>query len=115
MQIQESTGFGECLAGRWRNCVPGNVARNVEENEMLKLTLAAALIVGAFAVPAMADDMMKCDEASMMKMDKDVEGMKDMAMKEKAMGEMTMAKDSMKMNKMDDCMMHMENAHKSMM
>lgn len=83
---------------------------------MLKLTLAASLIVGAFAVPAMADDMMmKCDEASIMKMDKGVEGIKDIAMKEKAMGEMTMAKDSMKMNKMDDCMMHMENAQKSMM
>lgn len=83
---------------------------------MLRLTLAAALLAGAFVMPAMADDMMtKCDEASMMKMDKDVEGMKDMAMKEKAMAELNMAKDSMKMNKSDDCMMHMNNVHKSMM
>lgn len=83
---------------------------------MLKLTFAAAMLIGALTVPAMAEDMMmKCDEASMMKMDKDVEGMKDMAMKDMAMKEMTMAKDAMKMNKMDDCMMHMEKAHKSMM
>lgn len=81
---------------------------------MLKLTFAAAILTAAFALPAMAMDM-KCDEASMMKMDKDVDGMKDMAMKDMAMKEMTMAKDSMKMNKMDDCMMHMEKAHKSMM
>jgi hypothetical protein len=96
-------------------CPRGNVARNTEEITMLKITLAAAVLAGALAMPAMAEDMMKCDEATMMKMDKDVDGMKDMAMKDKAMKEMTMAKDSMKMNKMDDCMMHMENAHKSMM
>lgn len=83
---------------------------------MLKITLAAAVLVGVFAMPAAAEDMMsKCDDASMMKLEKDVDGMKDMAMKDKAMKEVTMAKDSMKMNKMDDCMMHMDNAHKSMM
>jgi len=83
---------------------------------MLKITLAAAVLAGALAMPAMAEAMMmKCDEATMMKMDKDIDGMKDMAMKDKAMKEMTMAKDSMKMNKADDCMMHMDKAHKSMM
>ena len=83
---------------------------------MLKITLAAAVLAGAFAMPAMAEDMMmKCDDATMMKMDKDIEGMKDVAMKDMAMKEMTMAKDSMKMNKMDDCMMHMDKAHKNMM
>lgn len=83
---------------------------------MLKITLAAVVLAGAFAMPAMAEDMMmKCDEATMMKMDKDVDGMKDMGMKDKAMKEMMMAKDSMKMNKMDDCVMHMGKAHKSMM
>jgi len=82
---------------------------------MSKIILAAAMLAAAFAVPATADDMMKCDDASIMKMENDVEGMKDMAMKEMAMKEMTMARDSMKMNKMDDCVMHMEKAHKSMM
>jgi hypothetical protein len=82
---------------------------------MLKFTLTAAFLAAVFAAPAMADDMMKCDDASMMKMDKQVEGVKDMAMKDKAMKEMAMAKDSMKMNKMDDCKMHMDNAMKSAM
>jgi hypothetical protein len=82
---------------------------------MLRLALSATLFAGLFVTPALADDMMKCDEADLMKMDKDIEGMKDMAMKEKAMKELTMAKDSMKMNKMDHCVMHMDNAHKSMM
>jgi hypothetical protein len=82
---------------------------------MLKLTLTAIILAGAFAVPAMADDMMKCDDASMMKMDKQIDGVKDMAMKDKAMKEGMMAKDSMKMNKMDDCKMHMDNAMKSAM
>ena len=95
--------------------MPWAITPEHEETTMLKITLAAAVLAAAFAVPAMADDMMKCDDAAIMKMDKDVEGMKDMAMKEMAMKEMTMAKDSMKMNKMDDCMMHMEKAHKSMM
>jgi hypothetical protein len=36
-------------------------------------------------------------------------------MKDKAMKEMMMAKDSMKMKKMSDCRMHMDNAMKSMM
>jgi len=81
---------------------------------MLKLSLAAALI--AVAMPAMADDMMmKCDDATVMKMDKDVDGMSDMAMKDMAMKEMTMAKDAMKMGDMDMCKTHMEKAHKTMM
>ena len=82
---------------------------------MLKLTFAAAILTAAFAVPAMADDMMKCDDASMMSMQTKMDAMKDMAMKDKAMKEMMMAKDSMKMNKMDDCKMHMDNAMKSAM
>ena len=94
----------------------GNVARHTEEITMLKITFAAAVIAGMSAMPALAEDMMmKCDEATMMKMDKDVDGMTDMAMKEKAMKEVAMAKEAMKMNKTDDCAMHLDNAHKSMM
>ncbi|CAN7214094.1 hypothetical protein [Rhizobium sp. LjRoot254] len=83
---------------------------------MLKLTLAAAVFAGALAMsPAAYAMTMKCDEATLMKMDKDADGIKDAAMKDKAMKELTMAKEAMKMNKTDDCMMHMENAHKNMM
>jgi hypothetical protein len=87
---------------------------------MLKLTIAAALIAGAFISPATAASTMMmskshCTHASMMKMDKKIDGMQDAAMKDKAMKEMMMAKDSMKMKKMSDCRMHMDNAMKSMM
>lgn len=75
---------------------------------MLKLILTAA-IVGTLAVPALAAEM-KCDEATMASMDKMMMGMKDMGTKAKAMKEMDMAKDAMKMNKMDDCKRHMNNA-----
>jgi hypothetical protein len=84
---------------------------------MLKLTMAAAFLASAFAVPVYAASMAKCDETSMMKMQGDVDAMTDPAMKsqkEMAMKEMGMAKDSMKAKKMKDCSMHMDNAMKSM-
>lgn len=85
---------------------------------MLKIAIAAACLASAFAMPVYAEDamMMKCDDASMMKMQKQVDGMKDPMMKAKkemASQEMMMAKDSMKAKKMDDCKMHMDNAMKS--
>jgi hypothetical protein len=87
-----------------------------EEKTMLKITLAAAVIASAFSLPAFADDAMmaKCDDASMMKMQTQMDGMTDQSKKEMASKEMMMAKDSMKANKMDDCKMHMDNAMKSM-
>ncbi len=87
---------------------------------MLKCTLAAIVLAAASALPALAEDAMmsaKCDDASMMKMQSDIDGMTGSAMMEKkemASKEMMMAKDSMKANKMDDCKMHMDNAMKSM-
>lgn len=84
---------------------------------MLKITIAAACLASAFAMPVYAQDAMKCDDASMMKMQTEMDAMTDPAMKEKkemASKEMMMAKDSMKANKMDDCTMHMGNASKSM-
>ena len=95
-------------AGQFRP-FPGDI-------DMLKSTLVAALFGLAFIAPAFADDM-KCDDASMMKMQADMDAMTDPAMKdakEMAMKEMDMAKMAMKDNKMDDCMMHMENAMKGM-
>jgi len=89
---------------------------------MLKFTLAAIALAAAStcALPAFAQDAMmaaKCDDASMMKMQSDVDGMTDPAMKEKkemASKEMMMAKEAMTANKMDECKMHMDNAMKSM-
>ena len=89
---------------------------------MLKSALVAsafalALIQPVFAQEAMKPDM-KCDDATMMKMQTDMDAMKDDFMKmqkDEAMKEMDMAKDAMKADKTDDCMMHMDNAMKAMM
>jgi hypothetical protein len=88
-------------------------------NVMLKITFAAACLATAFAAPVYAQDAMmaKCDDASMMKMQTQMDGMTDPAMKEKkemASKEMMMAKNSMKEKKMEDCTMHMDKAMKAM-
>lgn len=83
---------------------------------MLKLALAISTLAFISSMPAMADDMMmKCDEATVMKMDKEVDAISDPSMKEMAMKDMMMAKESMKMNKMDECIAHMGKAHKNAM
>ena len=89
---------------------------------MLRSTLVAAAMTIAFMHPAVAEDAMKsdmkCDDATMMKMQTEMDAITDPAMKEKkdmAMKEMDMAKESMKADKMDDCMMHMDGAMKAMM
>ena len=85
---------------------------------MLKSTLVAAAFAIALIQPAFAQDaMMKCDDASMMKIQTEMDAMTGAAMKKKkemAMKEMDMAKDAMKAKKTDDCMMHMEGAMKAM-
>ena len=68
--------------------------------------------------PAHADDMMKCDDATMMMMHSEMDKVTDPAMMEKkdmAMKEMAMAKTAMKDGKTDDCTMHMGEAKKTMM
>jgi hypothetical protein len=91
----------------------------MEEKTMLKCTLTALVLASVSAMPVFAAETMmmaKCDDASMMKMQAQVDGMKDPMMKEKkemASKEMMMAHDSMKAKKMDDCKMHMDNAMKS--
>src|SRR5690349_20470038 len=85
---------------------------------MIKSTLLVAAFAIAIIQPVFAQDaMMKCDDDSMMKMQTEMDAMKDPAMKEQkemAMKEMDMAKEAMKANKADDCMMYMENAAKEM-
>ena len=84
---------------------------------MLKSLILAASLTFAFAGASFADDMkaaepMKCDDASMMKVEKDVMAM-DPAMKDQmkmGMDELAMAKDSMKAKKDDDCAMHLGKA-----
>ncbi len=83
---------------------------------MFKTTLAAAAFAILTIQPVFAEDamMMKCDEASMMKLQTEMDAVKDESMKMMAMKEMDMAKESMKADKMDDCTMHMDGAMKAM-
>ena len=84
---------------------------------MTKLLLSAAVFGLFLAAPANAMEAMKCDDASMMKMQTDMDAMSDPAMKankDMAMKQMGMAKTAMKDNKMDDCSMHMGMASMSM-
>jgi hypothetical protein len=84
---------------------------------MFKVAAAVAFAI-AFVDPVLAQDtMMKCDDASMMKIQSEMDAMTDssmMAQKEMAKKEMDMAKDSMKANKTEDCVMHMDKAMKAM-
>ncbi len=80
---------------------------------MLKYAIAAA-VTGLFAItPAFADEMMKCDDANMMKMQKEIDADVDPGMKkqvEMANAEMKMAADAMHASKMDECAMHLNKA-----
>jgi len=86
---------------------------------MFKITFASAILALSLVQPVFAEDamksdaMMKCDDASMMKLQTEMDAVKDESMKMMAMKEMDMAKASMKADKMDDCAMHMEGAMKA--
>ena len=84
---------------------------------MLRVILIAAAAGLGLASHAAAMDM-KCDEATMMKMQTEMDAITDpakMQQKERAMKEVAMAKDAMAANKTDECVMHMDAAHKEMM
>lgn len=94
---------------------------------MLRLTLAALSVATiSLAYPALADDAMKadpmktdamttvCDEASMMKLQTEVDATADAMMKDHAMKEMAMASDAMKANDTGKCVEHMDGAMKAM-
>ena len=84
---------------------------------MTKLLLSAAVFGLFLAAPANAMEAMKCDDASMMKMQTDMDAMSDPAMKankEMAVKQLGMAKTAMRDNKMDDCSAHMGMATMSM-
>ena len=97
--------------------IQGIILSRIEDSTMTKLLLSAALAALFLSAPANAAMHMKCDDASMMKMQTDMDAMKDPAMKanmEMAMKQMGMAKTAMKDNKMADCSMHMGMADMSM-
>jgi hypothetical protein len=76
---------------------------------MLKTTLVAASLAFISISPALAEDMMKCDDASMMKAEADINAMADATTEQKdmAMKEMAMAKEAMAAKEMEKCAEHM--------
>jgi hypothetical protein len=88
------------------------------ELNMKRLFIIAALAGIGFLGPVQAQEMAKCDDATMMKVEKDVMAMTDPAMKDKmemGMKELDMAKMAMKENKEKDCSMHLDAAMKASM
>ena len=80
---------------------------------MFRTILAAAALSALSFAPAYADEMMKCDDANMMKMQKEIDADVDPGMKKQvdmANEEMKMAGDAMKASKMDECAMHLNKA-----
>ena len=83
----------------------------------MKLLIRSAVLGLVLAAPTNAMDPMKCDDASMTKIQAEMDAMSDPAMKankDMAMKHMEMAKTAMKENKMDDCSMQLGMASMSM-
>jgi hypothetical protein len=80
---------------------------------MLKFTLAAAFVLVAMPALAAENLVVKCDDNTMMRLDKIIEGTSDAAKKEVAIKEVNMAKESMKNSRFDECMVHMRSAYDS--
>lgn len=84
---------------------------------MKKIMLSVAALAFLWLTPAHAMDAMKCDEASVTKMQTAMDAMKDPTMKsnkDMAMKHLDMAKTSMKDKKMEDCSSELSKAQMSM-
>jgi predicted outer membrane protein len=81
---------------------------------MFKMVFAAAVVTVGLAAPAFADDMMKCDDAHMMKAEESAKMAKGDKMT-MAMKDVDAAKMAMKAGKMDDCKMHLDKVMKDTM
>jgi hypothetical protein len=84
---------------------------------MKNLFLTTALFTLMMFNPAQSMETVKCDDATMTKMQSDIDAMTDSAMKTNrdiATKQMDMAKTSMKNNKLEDCSMQLGMASMSM-
>lgn len=81
---------------------------------MLKTVFAATLATLVLAGAARAEDMKKCDEATMTMVMKEVEGA-PADKKEMAMAEFAMAKEKMTGGMADECSKHLDAASKASM
>ena len=70
---------------------------------MIKSALLASAICFAFVVPAFAQQTVKCDEASLTQMRKDIDTMTDKEKQAKSVESWTAAEAAFKANNLDEC------------
>ncbi len=81
---------------------------------MIKSALLATAISFAFVVPAYAQSAVKCDEASLTQMRKDIDALTDQEKKAKSMESWTAADAAFKANNLDECNARMGDTGKSL-
>ena len=81
---------------------------------MIRFSIIAATAVLMLCGAAQAQEMMKCDDATVEMVMKEVEGA-PADKKEMAMSEFNMAKEKMQGGMTEDCVMHLEAASKAAM
>jgi len=81
---------------------------------MLKSALLATAICFAFVVPAVAQQTVKCDEASLTQMRKDIDAMTDKEKQAKSVESWTAADAAFKANNMEDCNARIGDTGKNM-
>jgi hypothetical protein len=85
-----------------------------QEIAMIKSVLMATAICFAFVVPASAQTTVKCDEASLMQMRKDIDAMTDKEKQKIVLGNWEAANTAFKANKMEECNARVADTSKSM-
>jgi hypothetical protein len=81
---------------------------------MIKSALLATAICFAFVVPAYAQQTVKCDEASLTQMRKDIDTMTDKEKQAKSIESWTAAEAAFKANNADECNARIGDTGKSM-
>lgn len=82
---------------------------------MLRSTLVTVALSAAIAFPAHAGTSMPaCDDPSMRELEGKIGSMADSASKETAAGELMMAKRAVRIDRPNECSMHLENVLKAM-
>jgi hypothetical protein len=85
-----------------------------QEITLIKSALMATAICFAFVVPASAQSTVKCDEASLVQMKKDIDAMTDKEKQKIVLGNWEAANTAFKANNMEECNARVADTSKSM-
>jgi hypothetical protein len=85
-----------------------------QEITMIKSALLASAICFTFVVPAYAQQTVKCDEASLTQMRKDIDALTDQDKKAKSITSWEAANAAFKANNMDECNARIGDTGKNM-